>query len=171
MGVSSYDISSIDRKAKKIIKPISMIGENAPSRARKTIKEGDIPVSTTRPNLNAVAIVPANLDNQICSTGFCILRPSGLVDSEFLFFLVRSEMFIKSISDLVRGALYPAVTDKQVLAEKIPLPPLPEQKRIVAELNSKMAAVEKARIAAEAELEAINALPAAFLCQAFRGEL
>ncbi len=52
---------------------------------------------------------------------------------------------------------------------QFPLPPLPEQKRIAAMLNEQMAAVEKARAAAEAELEAINALPAALLRRAFHG--
>ncbi len=53
----------------------------------------------------------------------------------------------------------------------IPLPPLPEQKRIAAILNEQMAAVERARKAAEEELETINRLPAAWLRRAFAGEL
>ena len=165
------DISSIDRIQKRIIKPIEMRGENAPSRARKIIKKEDILVATTRPNLNAVAIVPENLDGQICSTGFCVLRPSELISSEFLFYFVRTEAFIESVGSLVKGALYPAVTDKQIFAEQIPLPPLAEQKRIVAVLNKQMMAVEKARVAAQAELEAITALPSALLRKAFSGAL
>jgi len=165
------DISSSDRIQKRIVSPVSMIGENAPSRARKIIKKDDVLVSTTRPNLNAVAIVPENLDNQICSTGFCVLRPSASLHSGFLFYFTRTEAFIESISSLVQGALYPAVTDRQVLSEPIPLPPVAEQKRIVAVLNRKMAAVEKARAAAEVQLEAVTALPAALLREAFSGTL
>jgi len=54
---------------------------------------------------------------------------------------------------------------------EIPLPPVAEQKRIVGVLNRKMAAVEKARAAAEVQLEAVTALPAALLREAFRGAL
>ncbi len=53
----------------------------------------------------------------------------------------------------------------------IPLPPLPDQQRIAVQLKAQMVAVEKARKAAEAELKAINALPAALLRRAFNGEL
>lgn len=50
-------------------------------------------------------------------------------------------------------------------------PSLDEQKRIVAILDEKLAAVERARMAAQAQLAAINALPASLLYQAFTGEL
>ncbi len=64
------DISSVDNKDKKIIKANELLGTEAPSRARKIIRAGDVIVSTTRPNLNAVAVVPQELDNEICSTGY-----------------------------------------------------------------------------------------------------
>jgi len=50
--------------------------KKAPSRARKIIKSGDIVFATTRPYLKNIAVVPLVLDNQICSTGFCVLRPN-----------------------------------------------------------------------------------------------
>lgn len=64
-----------------------------------------------------------------------------------------------------------AVKADKLLNLEIPLPPLHEQRRIAAILKAQMAAVEKARAAAEAELTAINALPAALLRRAFSGEL
>ena len=64
-----------------------------------------------------------------------------------------------------------AVKPSKLLSLELPLPPLPEQKRIAAILNEQMAAVERARKAAEEEMAAINALPAALLRRAFAGEL
>lgn len=64
-----------------------------------------------------------------------------------------------------------AVQRDKLLSLEIPIPPLEEQKRIAAILNEKIAAVERARVATEAQLAAINALPAALLRRAFRGEL
>jgi type I restriction enzyme S subunit len=51
----------------------------------------------------------------------------------------------------------------------LPLPPLPEQKRIVAVLQEQMTAVERARAAAEARLKAAEALPDAYKRGVFEG--
>lgn len=161
------DISSVDNLAKRIVEFKTLVGKDAPSRARQTIKDGDVIVSTTRPNLNAVAVVPPELDDQICSTGFCVLRPTDALDRDCLFAFVQSPEFIDSLSALVKGALYPAVTDRQVRSQLIPLPPLNEQRRIAAILSDQLAAVERARRAAQAQLAAASALPAAYLREVF----
>jgi type I restriction enzyme S subunit len=157
------DISSVEAKSKQIVCTKQLLGKDAPSRARKVVNANDVIVATTRPNLNAVAMVPESLDNQICSTGFCVLRSGADLNPAYLFFFVRTSEFIQSLSDLVKGALYPAVTDNQVKAQLISLAPHAEQKRIVTILNEQMAAVEKARAAAEARLDAARALPVAYL--------
>ena len=153
------DISSIDRITKRIISPSVIVGKNAPSRARRIVNKGDVLLATTRPNLNAVALVGDDLDGQICSTGLCVLRPKiELIDSRFLYYYTTHKEFVDSLSGLVSGAMYPAVTDKQVFDQIIPLPPLAEQQRIVAALEAQIAAVERARNAAEGILEAVKAL-------------
>jgi len=161
------DITSVDNSAKRIVDPRTLLGGDAPSRARQVIRAGDVIVSTTRPNLNAVAMVPQDLDGQVCSTGFCVLRAKEGLEPAYLFAFVRTAEFVQSLSNLVKGALYPAVTDKQVRDQVMPLPPLPEQERIAAILNEQMAAVEKARAAAEPRLEAAKGLLAAYLRATF----
>ena len=64
-----------------------------------------------------------------------------------------------------------AVKPEKLFSLKILLPPLPEQRRIAAILTEQLAAVEQARKAAEAQLAAINDLPAALLRQAFTGAI
>lgn len=75
------------------------------------------------------------------------------------------------LEDLIRaahGAVGLAhVTKREVEALKIPLPPLPEQRRIAATLNEQMSAVDRARKAAEERLDAVNSLPSAFLRTVF----
>ncbi len=154
------DIASIDRDQKVITQTSELHGTDAPSRARKEVKAGDILVSTVRPNLNAVAIIPPELDGQIASTGFCVLRPnSELVDGRYLFYFVRTSVFIDALTSKVRGAHYPAVSDSDVKNTELPLPPLAEQRRI-AEILDQADALRKQR--AEADAKAARILPALF---------
>ena len=115
------DISSVDNRRKQIVNPQRVPGQNASSRARQIIAERDVLVATTRPNLNAVALVPRELQGQIASTGFCVLRARKDLDPEYLFGFVQSPDFVRKLSELVKGALYPAVTEMHVRAQKIPL--------------------------------------------------
>jgi type I restriction enzyme S subunit len=164
------DISSIDPTYKRITEARVIVGKDAPSRARQVVKANDVLVATTRPNLNAVALVPAELDDEICSTGFCVLRPANEIDPLFLFYFVQTNDFVRLVSGEVRGMLYPAVTDNHVHAINIPLPPLPEQKRIATKIQELMTEVEHARTACEAQLEAARALPQTYLRQVFESE-
>ena len=130
------DISSIDNENKVIISTKTMKGRDAPSRARQVVKSGDLLVSTVRPNLNAVALIPPKYDNEICSTGFCILRTDKQqIIPEYLYLISRSEYFISSLVKACSGANYPAVRSSDVKSVLIPLPPLPTQRRIVAILE------------------------------------
>lgn len=130
------DISSVDRETKSIVETSEIDSQNAPSRARQLIKSGDILVSTVRPNLNAVAEVPEELNNAIASTGFTVLRPNlSKLSSRYLFNWVKSPFFITKMVENATGASYPAVSDRIVKESKIPLPPLDEQKRIAAVLD------------------------------------
>jgi type I restriction enzyme S subunit len=135
------DISAIDRESKRITSPKSLLGANAPSRARKLVRAGDTLVSMTRPNLNAVAMVPADLDGQIASTGFEVLRAPG-IDPRWVGYLVRTSAFVDAMSALVQGALYPAVRPKDVRAFPAPIAPRQEQQRIADKLDSVLARVD-----------------------------
>lgn len=135
------DIGSVDRATKKVSEPQRLLGKDAPSRARKLIRMGDTIVSTTRPNLNAVALIDRSLDSQIASTGFEVLRSPGL-DPRWLGYLVRTNAFIDEMSSLVQGALYPAVRGKDVRSFIAPIAPRNEQKRIADKLDTVLSRVD-----------------------------
>lgn len=138
------DIGSVSRETKQIIDPEELLGKNAPSRARQLVKAGDVLVSMTRPNLNAVALVPDTLDEQIASTGFDVLRPIA-VESRWLFAAVRTADFVQAMTDLVQGALYPAVRPRDIRSYEISLPPLAEQNRIADKLDAMLTRLDAAR--------------------------
>jgi len=154
------DISGIDRVQKCIASTTVIIGADAPSRARKIVHAGDVLVSTVRPNLNAVAMVPPELDGHVASTGFCVLRARHkILHSQYLFYFTQYESFINQLVAQVRGANYPAVSDKIVKEAKIPLPAPSEQRRIV-EILDQADALRKKR--AEADQLSERILPALF---------
>ena len=98
------DISNIDNKNYKINGWRELPWKKAPSRARKIIKSGDIVFATTRPYLKNIAVVPLDLDNQICSTGFCVLRPNTkFTTSKWIFYNVIRNKFVNYISSKMRG--------------------------------------------------------------------
>lgn len=138
------DISSVDNRAKRIVEPKQLPADSAPSRARQRLRGGDVLVSMTRPNLNAVALVPPELDGAIGSTGFHVLRASGNVLPEWLFYGVQTRRFVDAMSELVQGALYPAVRPKDIRAFELPVPGLEEQRRIVAEIERQFSLLDKA---------------------------
>lgn len=168
---SYIDIGSIDRTAKVIRAPQHMLGKDAPSRARKKVAAGDTLVSMTRPNLNAVALVPEALDGQIASTGFDVLRPAHGVDPRWLAYLVRTDDFVLAMSELVQGALYPAVRAKDVRGFVAPLAPAPEQTRIADQLDTLLARIQACRDRLEAIPALHKRLRRAVLGAAASGEL
>jgi len=94
---------------------------------------------------------------------------SDKIESEYLYFVLK--FHVPDFEKLGSGSTYKEITKSKLAEFKIPLPPLAQQKRLVASLNAKMAATEKVRAAAEAQLEAVTALPAALLREAFSGTL
>lgn len=131
------DLSSVDKHEKSITFIERHECSAAPSRAKQLVAEGDVLVATVRPNLNGVAIVQAEHDGMTASTGFCVLRPNpDRVISRYLLHWVKTPEFVKRMVDVATGANYPAVSDTKVKNSSMPLPPLPEQKRIAEILDA-----------------------------------
>lgn len=129
------DLSSVDNATKAVSAVTQVVGREAPSRARQLVAAGDVLVSTVRPNLNAVAMVPSEFDGATASTGFTVLRPVEGVCGRFLFHWVRSSAFVGEMVRKATGASYPAVSDRIVKDSRIPLPAMEEQRRIAAILD------------------------------------
>lgn len=150
------DLSAIDQTTKGITGSRVLTGSEAPSRARQLIRAGDVLVSTVRPNLNAVAIVPQQLDGATASTGFCVLRPRPEeLDSRFLFHFVRTDRFVDSLVRNATGASYPAVSEGVVRSVLVPVTDLQEQRRI-ADVLDRADELRSKRRAAMGKLESLK---------------
>ncbi len=134
--IDYIDISSVDNQKKTIEAVQSMLVQDAPSRAKQLVKQGDILLSTVRPNLNAVAMVTKKYDNTlVASTGYCILRCLESVNKKYVFYFCQSSSFIDKIVSQATGASYPAVNTTIIKNCEMPLPPIDEQRKIAAVLD------------------------------------
>lgn len=81
---------------------------DAPSRARRIVRHGDIIWSCVRPNRRSHAVIWQPASNLIASTGFAVLTPRA-VPTSFLYQAVTTDMFAGYLENHARGAAYPAV--------------------------------------------------------------
>lgn len=131
------DISSVDNKAFTITDYKIISGKTAPSRARRLVKIGDVLISTVRPNLKSFCIIDdERFNNQICSTGFAVLRSKEIIQPRFLFFYALSDIFVSELTKLMEKSQYPSITQTDLGYIKVPLPSIEKQQEIVNILNT-----------------------------------
>lgn len=161
------DVSSVSRATFSIENTSRLKGVDAPSRARRHVKSGDVLFATIRPTLQRIAIVPDHLNDEVCSTGYFILRPKAKVDNRFLYYYLFTKPFVSEMERKQKGASYPAVNDGDVREQLISFPPLPEQKRIVAILDEAFAGISLAVANAEKNLANARELFESYLNNVF----
>ena len=114
----------------------------APSRARRKVRSGDILISTVRTYLRAIAKVDEASPDLIASTGFCVVRPNDDVDSGFLGWSAKSELFVSEVVARSVGVSYPAINASELVTIYMPLPPLDTQRRIARFLDEKVVRID-----------------------------
>ncbi|MHC5225373.1 restriction endonuclease subunit S [Ignatzschineria sp. LJL83] len=141
------DISSINNKKQILGEDLAILeAKAAPSRARKIVQKGDVIYSTVRPYLLNTCIIDKEIiPEPIVSTGFAVLSTPFLVMNQFLLYFLISPFFNSYANDNenAKGVAYPAINDQKFRQGLVPLPPLAEQHRIVAELEKVLGKVEQ----------------------------
>jgi type I restriction enzyme S subunit len=94
---------------------------DAPGRARRIVKHGDVIWSCVRPNRKSYAVIWEPKPNLIASTGFAVLSPVD-VPTSFLVQAVTTDAFVGYLNNNAKGAAYPAVTAKDFEAAKVLIP-------------------------------------------------
>ncbi len=140
----------------------------APSRARRITKNGDIILSTVRTYLKAVALVKQ--EGLIVSTGFAVLRPKDC-NQEYISYLLRSDYFLGEVSRRSFGISYPSITTDALLSIEIPIPPLSEQRAIVSYIEAKTASINKLIDAYEQQVERVKEYKQRLISDAVTGKI
>lgn len=165
------DVSSVSNEFFKIISTQKILGIDAPSRARKNIIENDIIFATVRPTLKRIAIVPKELDNQVASTGYVVLRANKENYFKFIYFYLFSTSFMDAMSKLQKGASYPAVSDNDVKQQRLKVPDYSTQFTISNKLEMLMESTTLISRVNQLKINELNTLKKSILTMAFNGEL
>lgn len=146
--------------------------KEAPSRARRVVKKGDVIISTVRTYLQAITLIDSEEDNLIASTGFAVLRPKKNITSQFLNVALRAEYFISSVVKNSYGVSYPAINSSTLSALKLIIPHNTElQTKILFKIKNETSPIDKAVSKAEREIELIQEYKQAMIAAAVMGKI
>jgi type I restriction enzyme S subunit len=161
---SYIDVSAIDNTRGKIVSPSVVTPNDAPSRARKMVRRGTVIYSTVRPYLLNIAVVDRELSPPpIASTAFAVVHPLSGISSQYIFWYLRSPVFVRYVESVQTGIAYPAVNDSQFFSGFFSLAPLAEQHRIVAKVDELMALCDQLEAAQQERERRRDRLAAASL--------
>ena len=137
------DISSVENKTGRLLGYSEVPSFEAPSRARRGIRSGDVLLSTVRPNLKAFTLLKDIPSRAIASTGFAVLRPrNGIAEPAFILASIRSEFVVNQMVGMMGKGAYPSINKSDVAAIKMALPHIRTQQAIVAEIEAEQALVD-----------------------------
>jgi len=166
------DVSSVNKETKEIENATVLMGKDAPSRARKLVRTNDVIFATVRPTHSRVALITEEYDEQVCSTGYFVLRAKDFLNNNFVYYFLLTYSFNKQMEKLQKGASYPAVTDAEVKGIVIPFPKLKkEQQTIVQKLDAINAETKKLESIYQQKINDLEELKKSVLQKAFAGEL
>ena len=123
--------------------------ETAPSRARRSLRAGDVLVSTVRPNLKSHLLFERTDGGWVCSTGFAVVRAkSNQSHPGYLFAHLFADGVARQIKTLLTGSNYPAINSADVRRLELPAPGYAEQTAIaivLSDMDAEIAALEVRR--------------------------
>ena len=140
MEIAYVDIGNVD-SVEGITGREEMVFEDAPSRARRIVRHGDVIISTVRTYLKAIARIEDANANIIVSTGFAVMRPRHM-DAGFIAYALGAPYFVERVVAYSVGVSYPAINASDLASLDIAFPPLAEQRAIAAFLDRETAKID-----------------------------
>jgi type I restriction enzyme S subunit len=129
----------------EIDKPSEYVFSEAPSRARRIVRNGDILVSMVRPYHRAFAKVSNPPSNLIASTGIAVISPSEGINTDYLYHSFFTSQFMRLCESRMTGTNYPAIKPDDVNDFEIPLPSFLIQEQISEILNIQLNSIEQTK--------------------------
>jgi type I restriction enzyme S subunit len=134
------------------------------------LSQGDI-VIARRGEMGRCALVTEFESGWLCGTGSFFIKPSDRCDASYLVRFLRSAACKKRMEQLAGGAVMPSLSNTAMSDLALVLPPLADQKAIVAKLDSLSTEPQRLEAIYRQKLAALEALKKSLLDQAFSGGL
>jgi type I restriction enzyme S subunit len=124
-------------------KPEVLNIKEAPSRAKRLVKNGDTIISTVRPNLKHYGFIRNPNENTVVSTGFAVLTPKE-IDPFYLFSYLTQESVTNTLAAIAEATTttFPTFRPEVLTDMEIEVPDLPTQKKIAEILSAYDAKIE-----------------------------
>lgn len=117
------------------------------------ILPGDLLVSRLPDPVGKSCIIPDLETKMITGVDCTIIRPKHYLASEYLGYYQMSNQYLRDVESRVSGTTRSRISRKNLGLIEIPIPPLPEQKQIVALLDQAFAAIDQAKANIETNIE------------------
>lgn len=139
---------------------------------KHTVLKGDIILSSFVAENIRAAILPDFINKAINKADCFLVRPStNKISNKYLFFYFSTREMYQQLIGEIHGATRPRINTTQLKSCQIPLAPLPEQKAIVSEIESRLSVCDKIEETIEQGLKQSETLRQSILKKAFEGKL
>ena len=140
---------------------------------RKSIAHpGDVVMNIVGPPLGKVAVVPDDFSQWNLNQALTLFRPSERITTKWLYYFLCGGDSVQSVINETRGSAGQVnISLSQCRAFMIPVPPLEDQRRIVAQVERAFAEIDRLAAEAGSARRLLDRLDQTILAKAFRGEL
>lgn len=116
-----YEIGGLNVSDGTVV-PVETLTSEAPSRATTAVKQGDVLVSTVRPNRKNVGFIieDAHEAPMVATSGFSVLQFESLVDAAFYHAWLRTDDATSQLMRWNSGSAYPAIDEDVPLHILVP---------------------------------------------------
>ncbi len=148
---------------------ILKFGKSSKTRSTKTrFHKGDLLYGKLRPYLNKVCV--PDFDG-VCSTDILVFSRNKFFENKYLLRFLLTDKFVRYATQNMSGVQHPRVNYQTISQYISPLPPLPEQHKIVEEIEKRFTVADEVEKTVEQSLKQAERLRQSILKKAFEGKL
>ncbi len=143
--LKTYKRCRVQLHAQGIVPRDEILGAEIKTKQQQVCRAGEFLVAEIDAKVGGYGIVPEDLNGAIVSSHYFLFEiDEAAADRRYLGYFIKTPAFHEQVE--AQGTTnYAAIRPQHVLSYSIPLPPLSEQRRIVARLDALAAKIKEAR--------------------------